>query len=144
MGLELLAVLVAGGITGIVLLVHFTGGSAALVFTDDDDVRAAWAADMPDIPLADITRNAAGTAALVRTRDGRTGLIWSFGADAVSRLMPPDTLRAIDTCEDGLRLHFLAFETPSAFVGLTRDELPDWYAVLERSLRRPALKEVLT
>ena len=137
MPLGLLALLVVFGIGGIVLLVHLTGGSASARLADDAAVHSAWAEDWPEEPVFDVERNAAGTAALVRTTDAE-GLIWTFGADTVSRKLEPGAIRALRPVEDALEVRFAAFDCPAVTLPLTRAELPDWHARLTPYLQETA------
>lgn len=130
MTLQLLGLLVVFGISGIVLLVHFTGGSQAVSLLQDDDIRAAWHADWPhDKPLKTIG-NTGGTAALIHLPNDALGLIWSFGADTVSRTLTAGSLRSVKARGETLIVQFNAFDCPTARIPLTRRELPEWHAQL--------------
>lgn len=127
MSLQLLALLVVFGIGGIVALVHLTGGSRGAELTAAEKVAAAWRSDWPgQVPVATM-HNAAGTTALVTLDDGARGLIWSFGADTVSRRLVPGAVQSITPRDGSLHVRFAAFDCPAVNISLTPAELPEWH-----------------
>ncbi len=77
MPLEILLVLVVGGIVGIALMLHLTGRSRLRVLTRDV-AQDEWIRHFPDDDVVDVTVSHDGHSALIRTRAG-AGLLWSFG-----------------------------------------------------------------
>ena len=130
MPLEILALLVTVGIGGIVLLVHLTGGSRAARLEDDAAVIDAWRADWQGDRPIETLRNEAGTAAMVALPGGEAGLVWSFGADTVSRRLYPGAIRALEPGADSLTVRFAAFDCPAARIALDPLEQDLWYARL--------------
>jgi len=136
MSLELLGLLVVFGISAVVMLVHFTGGSRLAQLGADTEVLTAWGADWDlDKPL-EILRNNTGSAAIVVLPDNALGLIWSFGADTVSRKLTPGSVRSITPRGEALILRFRDFDCPAAHIPLTRRELPIWHDRLSPYLQK--------
>lgn len=127
MPLDVLLVLVVGGISGIALLLHLSGRSKLLYMTAED-ARAAWHRHAPDDLIQEVTVASNGHAALVTTQQGM-GLVWAFGADSVAR--PLHDFDLLDT-RDGLRIAFHDFSAPEANLKLTEAERDIW-----RSRLRP-------
>ncbi len=113
MPLEILLVLVVGGIAGITLLLHLSGKSRLRHFPGD--------------AVVDVTISHDCHAALVRTADG-PGLLWSFGADTVAR-----RLIDYDWVEHpkGIQVYFHDFSTPSVLVRLDDIERRHWQHLME-------------
>lgn len=128
MPLEILLVLVVGGIAGITVLLHLTGKSRLHVLTPDTAPRQ-WLRHFPEDTVIDVTIAHDGHAALVRTQNG-AGLIWSFGADTVAR-----HLQDYDWFEtaNGIEVRFHDFSTPRATLHLDQTERQHW-----QHLMRPA------
>jgi len=84
--LAILLPLVVLGISAIVLLVRALKPTPPLVFSDPDMAREIWNHRRPNTPAQEVLLNFAGTHALVQTEEG-TGILWSFGADPVARLL---------------------------------------------------------
>jgi len=126
MSLELLLVLVVGGISAIVLILHLLGRSKTLVMTEET-ARAGWLRQFPDSDIADVTLAHDGKAALIRTTDD-AGLVWSFGADSVARV-----LHDYDLQDHSKTMRFLLhdFSAPSVTVHLNDTERQDWHSKLE-------------
>ncbi|MEX0366591.1 MAG: hypothetical protein AB3N22_11010 [Ruegeria sp.] len=121
MSLEILLILVVGGIAGIALLLHLTGQSARRLLTPEA-ARADWLRHFPDDAVIDVTVARDGHAALLRTETG-PGLLWAFGADTVGRHLLDFDL--IDHPE-GFRIIFHDFTAPQVTLHLTEEERPHW------------------
>lgn len=126
MPLELLLVLVVGGIAGITALLHLTGKSNQCLLTMDT-ARSEWLRHFPDDDVLGITLSHDNHAALIRTGTG-SGLLWAFGADTVAR-----HLHDFDWIDhpDGIEIQFHDFGTPGVTVHLEETERPNWRHLLE-------------
>ncbi len=126
MPLEILLVLVVGGIAGITMLLHLTGRSDRRVLTQDV-ARDDWLRHFPDDVVVDVTVSHDALSALVRTETG-PGLLWSFGADTVAR-----HLLDFDWIEHpkGFEFQFHDFATPSALIHLDEMERRHWRHLME-------------
>ncbi|WP_170467159.1 hypothetical protein [Ruegeria arenilitoris] len=126
MPLEILLVLVVGGIAGITLLLHLTGKSRLSVLTPDV-ARSEWLRHAPDDTIIDVTVARDAHSALIRTDNG-SGLLWSFGADTVAR-----PLQDFDLLEhpQGLEVQFHDFGTPKAIIRLDDLERRHWQHLME-------------
>ena len=129
MPLELLLILVVGGIAAIALLLHLTGRSK-LKLLNDAQARQAWLRQFPESPIADLTLAKDGHAALIRTaQEGAPlGLVWSFGADTVARFLEDATL---GSCKQGLELRLADFAAPTVQLHLAPAEATLWQALIE-------------
>ncbi len=127
MPLEILLVLVIGGISGIALLLHVLGLSAPLIFKTEADVNAAWLRAFPDDNFRAAQISADGRSALVESDQG-TGLVWSFGADTTARLIHDAEIAAHP---DGLTLHLAEFTAPSLTLKLAEADRALWRQKLE-------------
>lgn len=126
MPLEILLVLVVGGIAGITLLLHLTGKSRLSVLTPET-APDQWLRHFPDDTVIDATIAHDGHAALVRTETG-AGLIWSFGADTAARhLMDFDWLDH----PDGIEVQFHDFGTPRVILRLDETERRHWRHLMD-------------
>lgn len=125
MPLELLLVLVIGGIGSIALLLHLTGYSAIKPM-DNDTARAGWLRHFPDDPALDLTLSGDGRAALVRTHTAR-GLVWQVGADTTARKLGDHHFT--DTAH-GLLLRFDDFGSPRLKLRLSDKERAHWKVLL--------------
>ncbi|MFC3613079.1 hypothetical protein ACFORG_04840 [Lutimaribacter marinistellae] len=128
MPLELLLLLVIGGIAAIAALLHLSGRSARRHLLVDD-IETEWLRHFPDDIVIDHTLSRDGHAALVRTEAG-PGLLWAFGADTVAQ-----RLRDYDLTDHkrGYRVDFHDFATPHVILHLDDFERPRWRNLLERS-----------
>ncbi|MEM6658113.1 MAG: hypothetical protein AAF625_08495 [Pseudomonadota bacterium] len=128
MPLEILLVLVVGGIAAITLLLHLSGRSKRRVLTQDT-ARADWHRHFPDDVVIDVTVAQDGHAALVRTKAG-AGLLWSFGADTVAR-----HLLDFDWIEHpkGFEFHFHEFSTPKTVIRLDEIQRRHWRQLMEQT-----------
>jgi len=92
MSLWVTLIIVVVGISGIIALVHFTGGSARLRLESKAEVLAMWANEFPDAPATGALLEPSGIAALIDLEDGGTGLLWAMGDEAVGRVLQAGTL----------------------------------------------------
>jgi len=126
MPLEILLVLVVGGIAGITLLLHLTGKSRVRMLTPEN-ARSEWLRHAPDDDIIDVTVAHDRRSALVRTHTGN-GLLWSFGADTVARhLLDFDWLDH----PDGFEIQFHDFSTPKVIIRLDDFERPHWRHLMD-------------
>ncbi len=126
MPLEILLVLVVGGIAGITLLLHLTGKSR-LRLLSQETAREEWVRHFPGDAVVDVTISHDCHAALVRTADG-PGLLWSFGADTVARrLLDYDWVEHLK----GIQVYFHDFSTPNVLVRLDDMERRHWQHLME-------------
>jgi len=125
MPLNVLLIIIVGGIAAIALLLHLLGKSRLAVLTQED-ARSAWHRHFPDDEILDLTVAHDGHAALVQTSQG-PGLLWSFGADTVAR-----HLRDFDLLEEPgqLAVIFHDFTAPRAALHLSDAERPLWQKMM--------------
>ena len=121
MPLDILLVLVVGGIAGIAILLHVTGRSERKRFSPDT-IAASWARHFPEDNLHDCLLAQNKEAALVTTDQG-IGLIWAFGADDVARVLTDYDLRPYTK---GLHFTFHDYATPGVWLTLTNQERTIW------------------
>lgn len=125
MPLNVLIILVVGGISLIAMLLHGLGKSRLTVLSSEG-ARTAWNRHFPDDEVIDVTVAQDGHAALVQTSEG-PGLLWSFGADTVAR-----HLRNFDLLEKAgsLRIKFHDFTAPRVTLHLNEIERPVWQKMM--------------
>lgn len=114
MPLDILIMLVMGGIAWIGLLLHLTGRSEKLLL-DDERAQAGWLRQFPDDQIDDVRLARNRRSALVLT-DAGLGVIWSIGADTVARHIQGAQLTPTSS---GLVLRFRDHAAP--FVKLAPD-----------------------
>ncbi|MHA6263380.1 hypothetical protein ACXYMO_09270 [Arenibacterium sp. CAU 1754] len=121
MPLNVLLLLVIGGIGAIVVLLHLLGKSGKLVMAPED-ARAEWHGHFPDDMITDVLLAADGHSALIETEQG-SGLLWAFGADTTGR-----RLRDFDIMDHktGLRVLFHDYTAPTVTLHLTEIEKRVW------------------
>ena len=126
MPLEILLVLVVGGISGIALALHMMGKSRVL-HLNERSARAAWLRHFPESDVQSLTLSDNGKAALLQTSQGKA-LLWSFGADTVAR-----PLGQFEVADKGhyLDLRFPDFAMPRARLALSAREKPFWLKELQ-------------
>jgi hypothetical protein len=125
MPLELLLIMVVGGVSLVALILHLTGRSAQTVLSAED-ARVAWHRHFPDDEVRQVMVSEDRHAALVQTSVA-TGLLWSFGADTVARhLIDFDVMET----KDGLRLEFHDFGTPGVSLTLAPPERARWQQLM--------------
>lgn len=125
MPLELLLVLVAGGITAIAAILHLTGRSARTVLTADSAKRA-WLRHCPGDTVHHVLPATTGQAALITAHSG-AGLVWAFGADTAARHLHG---AAISERSSGLHIRFNDFSAPGLSVALSGAERVRWQALI--------------
>ena len=121
MPLEILLILVVGGIAGIAALTWLAGLAAPRQLSDED-VRAQWARHYPDQPAQSVWITHDQRAALVMTDTG-PGLLWVMGADTTAR--PLVDFDLIDTAE-GFTVKFHDYTAPKVHLHLDDDERVVW------------------
>ncbi len=126
MPLEILLILVVGGIAGVTLLLHLTGKSRLHVLTSKT-AQEQWLRHFPDDVVIDVTVAHDCHAALVRTETA-AGLLWSFGADTVAR-----HLRDFDWLDhpDGFEVQFHDFSSPRVIIHLDETERQHWQNLMD-------------
>ena len=127
MPLHWLIGLVVGGIALIAALVHLSGLSRPRRFESEDDVRAAWAREFPDLPAGTVTLTRHRAAALVMTPQG-PGLVWPMGSDSTARLLSGARAKATP---QGLDLRLPDPSAPRLRLILAADEIKPWARVIE-------------
>ena len=93
MSLWVTFIIVIVGISGIVALVHFTGGSARVRLESKADVLKMWANEFPDQPATGALLEPSGFAALIDLENNGTGLLWAMGDEAVGRVLEAGTFK---------------------------------------------------
>lgn len=128
MPLQILLILVVGGIGAVAVLLHLTGRSRQ-TYLDEGKARAAWIRQFPEQPAARVLVAQNGKAALVAPEAGQPplGLVWSFGADTVARDL--QHLHLSQTAR-GLRLQFSDFGAPQADLRLSPAEIEQWHRII--------------
>lgn len=126
MSLNVLLILVVGGIAVIALLLHALGKSRLAVL-GQETARAAWQRHFPDDVILELVVAGDGHAALVQTTQG-PGLLWSFGADTVAR-----RLRDFHLLEKPgqLSVVFRDFTAPRVTLHLSDAERPHWQRMMK-------------
>lgn len=127
MPLPVLIIVVVCGIAGIAWLVQASRLSRPRTFDTEDDARAAWSREFPDLPAGTVTLTQKRAAALVMTPQG-PGLVWPMGADSTARLLRG--ARATPTAE-GLDLRLPDPSAPRLRLVLTRDEATAWARIID-------------
>ena len=128
MPLEILLVLVIGGIAGIALALHLLGYSATKRL-NAGAARTEWLRHFPNDTFREgrtTLINARADRALLRSDQG-AGLIWVMGADtSARRLTAPDWMEN----RRGLVFRFDDPGAPRISVALGEEERPGWLAFL--------------
>lgn len=127
MPLEILLMLVVGGIAGVAGLMHLMGLSRRRSFANADEAKTAWLREYPGLQPQSVDLNEACDAALIRTKR-RVGLVWCFGVDTVARPLRNCDIRQR---KDGLDVRFGDTGVPSVRLTLTGDEISHWKDVME-------------
>ena len=122
--LDILLVLVVGGVSLVVGLTHLFGGSQPAALTDAA-IQARLAHDQPDARITGIERGADGRAALVRLHEG-AAVVFVLGDRLVSRPLP-DAPQWTPT-DRGLRLTLPDPGCPRIEVALPEDARQRWLA----------------
>ncbi|MEX5599919.1 hypothetical protein [Pseudophaeobacter sp. C1-32P7] len=125
MPLEILLIMVIGGVSAVAAILHLSGRSEQTVLSVED-ARAEWHRHFPDDVILQVLIAENGHAALVQT-EGGTGLLWAFGADTVARHLIDFDVFETGT---GLRLEFHDFGTPGVSLSLAPHERADWQQMM--------------
>lgn len=121
MPLEILLILVVGGIAGIALALHLAGLSRVPRF-DAASARAAWLREFPDDAVLDAAPSRDGHAARIEAASGR-GIVWRMGADSAAR---PVAGAQSAASKDGLILHMRDYDAPKVRLKLSQEEAQTW------------------
>ncbi|MCT4557710.1 MAG: hypothetical protein N4A61_06580 [Pelagimonas sp.] len=127
MPLEILVILVVGGIAGIAALTYLFGLSATHEFRTGKDAASAWLREFPNDQVVTTTLCRSGAAALVHATSG-VGLVWPMGADTTARSLKG---AAIKDSKTGLTIHLSDFAAPHVSLTLTPDESLYWRKLIE-------------
>lgn len=104
MPLTLLAVLVIGGILGVILLVHSFGWTGGTGFADEAEARRIFAHDYADRRIDHVILSDDSRAAIMTTDHG-AGIVIRFGRGSLTRhLLQGDLQRLVET-PNGLQIH---------------------------------------
>lgn len=87
MSLGLLVVMVVVGVSGVVLIVHLTGGSRRARLADEAAARARFGVDYPDLAIVAVHLTKEGDAAFLALNDGRVGIVAAIGDRFLTRLI---------------------------------------------------------
>jgi hypothetical protein len=129
MPLSILLPLVVFGILGAVLLINWLRPTPPLVLETPEQVQALWDHFNHEAPAEKVHLNAGRSHALVETGAG-IGVLWSFGADPVSRLLG----RAYTVRDTGTGICILTgdFTAPSIDIPLPHEvQRKEWRVLLE-------------
>jgi hypothetical protein len=132
MPLEVLLILVVGGIAGIALLLQLLGYSRAEPFTEDT-ARAAWVRAEPDVPAHAVHLSDDRMAALVETGRG-PAIVWHMGTDTTAHWLKGARTSRSNT---GLRILLNDFAAPSVRVKLSPGATSRWLALIEGGQATP-------
>lgn len=125
MPLEILLILVVGGIAGIAALT-WLAGLARPRQLDEADARREWARHFPDDMITSVWISHDQRAALVMAEEG-PGLLWVMGADTVARhLMDFDLIDE----PHGLSVNFHDYTAPAVHLHLDADERLVWQKLM--------------
>lgn len=125
MPIHILLILVVGGISIVALLLHKLGKSR-LTILNPQSARIAWLRHFPEDQVSTVTVTQDGHTAFLDTSQG-PGLLWSFGADTVGRLLQNYKVRE---APDHLKVVFADFSAPRVTVRLNGDERALWHKKL--------------
>lgn len=125
MPLEILLVLVIGGIAGIAALTWLAGLAKPRMLSETD-MRGEWARHYPDDIVQSVWVSHDARAALVMTEQGK-GLLWVMGADTVGRHLLDFDL--IDEPQ-GLSVVFHDYTAPKVHLKLDEDEQLVWQRLI--------------
>ncbi|HRP78458.1 MAG TPA: hypothetical protein PL183_05060 [Aquamicrobium sp.] len=87
MSLTLLVAMVVAGVSGVVLVVHLTGGSRRARLEDEAAARARFGLDFPDLAVEAVHLTAAADAAFLALGDGRVGIVQAIGDRFLTRVV---------------------------------------------------------
>lgn len=121
MPLPILGALVVLGIGGLVLLVHFLGGTKRPRYDDEADAAAALTVDYPNAIICQTMLADDGKAALFELADG-VGFAAPFGEGRLTRVLGPNDVRRVDERPDGLTIRLTDYTAPRLTVRLANAE----------------------
>ncbi len=121
MPLPILGALVVLGIGGLVLLVHFLGGTKRLKYQDEAAAGAALRADYPYARIRQTVLADDQRAALFDLADG-VGFAAPFGEGRLTRVLRPDDVSGVEDGPDGLTIHLTDYTAPRLTVRLANAE----------------------
>ena len=87
MDLTLLVAMVVVGVSGVVLIVHLTGGSRRARLDGEAAARARFGVDFPDLGVETVHLTAAADAAFLALGDGRVGIVQAIGDKFLTRVV---------------------------------------------------------
>ncbi|MBO9476713.1 hypothetical protein J7382_04110 [Shimia sp. R11_0] len=127
MPLNVLLVLVIGGIAGIAGLTYVLGMSRRRAFQTVEDARAAWVREYPLSEVVEVELSQNGYVALVRTKRS-IGVVWTMGDDSCARILRH---AKVERHAQGLRLKLNDFTAPVIRLPLSGAEQARWAAQIE-------------
>ncbi len=129
MPLSILLPLVVFGIIGAVLLIRWLRPTPLLVLESPEDTARLWDHFNPDQPAGHVQLNSTRSHALVET-DAGLGVVWSFGADPVTR--PLQRGFRVESTAAGVRIRTGDFTAPVIDIPLPHDvQRKEWRVLLE-------------
>lgn len=121
MPLPILGALVVLGIGGLVLLVHFLGGSKRLRYEDEAAAGAALTADYPNTRIRQTVLADDQRAALFDLAEG-VGFAAPFGEGRLTRVLGPDDVSGVEDGPDGLTIRLKDYTAPRLTVRMANAE----------------------
>lgn len=113
MSLGLLVAMVVVGVSGVVLIVHLTGGGAPARLAGEAAARERFAFDFPDPGVRSVHLTRAGEAAFLALEDGRVGIVQAVGGKFLTRLVAASDLAGAPRATDStLALRLRDFTWP--------------------------------
>lgn len=113
MSLPLLAILVVGGVSGILLAIHLAGGTRDVRLDAPDAAMQRFALDFPEAAPRAVILDAAGDAAFLDT-DAGVGLVQAIGDRYLTRLIDPGQAKMSRPAPEHLALAFAETGLPPA------------------------------
>lgn len=123
MSLGLLVVMVVVGVSGVVLIVHLTGGSRRARLADEAAARARFGVDHPDLAIVAVHLTKEGDAAFLALDDGHVGIVAAIGDRFLTRLVrAPDLAAPPRVAGAVLLLRFRDFTWPGGSFTFDRED----------------------
>jgi len=122
MPLEILLPMVVFGIAGIAVLLHLLGLTGKRTFHTQDQARASWMSEFPQLPAKSIKISENHQYALIDTAKG-LGLLWPMGADCTARLL---TGAEVSMAKRHLIIRLPDYTAPIIRLNLTAKEAAQW------------------
>ncbi len=133
LSLPVLIGMIAAGIIGGVLAVHFLGGNKQSVLSNDTEVIARFRQDYPECGISEIYFTRDRRTAFFDLPQQGTGIVHGVGAKFLTRILKTDDIQEIrkqDETRLFMRMH--DFTWPAASFSFndkkTRDVVCDWLA----------------